>query len=80
MRIRIHARAPFRHCIFWSAPQWEIPPSVTSGDGKAQFGPHSPQNAILGDARRSTAELGKLAFDMTVDFAVKHIRSLLTSS
>jgi creatinine amidohydrolase len=52
----------------------------TSGDGKAQFGPHSPQNGILGDARRSTEALGKLAIDMKVDFAVKQIRSLLPSS
>jgi creatinine amidohydrolase len=52
----------------------------TAGDGKAQFGPHSPQNGILGDARRSTVELGKLAIDMKVDFAVKQIRSLLPSS
>jgi len=52
----------------------------TSGDGKAQFGPHSPQNGILGDARRSTPELGKRAIDMKVDFAVKQIRSLLPSS
>jgi creatinine amidohydrolase len=52
----------------------------TSGDGKAQFGPHSPQNGILGDARRSTPELGKHAFDLKVDFAVKQIRSLLPSS
>jgi creatinine amidohydrolase/Fe(II)-dependent formamide hydrolase-like protein len=48
-------------------------------DGKAQFGPHSPQNGILGDARRSTAELGKRAFDMKVDYAVRQIRSLLPS-
>ena len=46
-------------------------------DGKARFGPHSPQNGILGDARRSTAELGKRAFDMKVDYAVRQIRSLL---
>ena len=46
-------------------------------DGKAQFGPQSPQNGILGDARRSTAELGKRAFDMKVDYAVRQIRSLL---
>src|SRR5882724_6377350 len=52
----------------------------TAGDGKAQFGPHSPQNGILGDARRSTAELGKRAFDMKVDFAVRQIRSLLSTS
>jgi creatinine amidohydrolase len=52
----------------------------TAADGKAQFGPHSPQNGILGDARHSTAELGKRAFDMKVDFAVKQIRRLLPSS
>jgi creatinine amidohydrolase len=46
-------------------------------EGKGQFGPHSPQNGILGDARRSTAELGKRAFDMKVDYAVRQIRSLL---
>jgi creatinine amidohydrolase/Fe(II)-dependent formamide hydrolase-like protein len=49
-------------------------------DGKAQFGPQSPQNGILGDARRSTAELGKRAFDTKVDFAVRQIRSLLPTS
>jgi len=49
-------------------------------DGKAQFGPQSPQNGILGDARRSTAELGKRAFDMKVDYAVRQIRSLLPTS
>ena len=46
-------------------------------DGKAQIGPHSPQNGIQGDARRSTAELGKSAFDIKVDYAVKQIRSFL---
>jgi creatinine amidohydrolase/Fe(II)-dependent formamide hydrolase-like protein len=34
-------------------------------------------NGISGDARRSTAELGKMAFDMKVDYAVKQIRGLL---
>src|SRR5215813_11359475 len=43
-------------------------------NGKARFGPHSPQNGILGDARRSTAELGKRAFDTKVDYAVRQIR------
>jgi creatinine amidohydrolase len=46
-------------------------------DGKPQIGPHSPYNGILGDARRSTAELGKRVFDMRVDYAVRQIRSLL---
>ena len=49
-------------------------------NGMPQFGPHSPQNGILGDARRSTAELGKRAIEMKVDFAVKQIRSFLPSS
>ena len=49
-------------------------------DGKVQFGPHSPQNGILGDARRSTAELGKIAFDIKVDYAVRQIRSFLPTS
>jgi creatinine amidohydrolase len=46
-------------------------------DGKVQIGPHSPHNGIQGDARRSSAELGKRAFDMKVDYAVRQIRSLL---
>jgi creatinine amidohydrolase/Fe(II)-dependent formamide hydrolase-like protein len=33
-------------------------------------------NGITGDARRSTAELGKKVFDMKVDYAVKQIRAL----
>jgi creatinine amidohydrolase len=44
-------------------------------DGKVQIGPQSPYNAIQGDARRSTVELGKLAVDMKVDYAVRQIRS-----
>jgi len=34
-------------------------------------------NGIIGDARRSTPELGKRQFDMKVDYAVKQIRELL---
>jgi creatinine amidohydrolase/Fe(II)-dependent formamide hydrolase-like protein len=34
-------------------------------------------NGITGDARRSTAALGKMAFDMKVDYAVKQIQALL---
>ena len=34
-------------------------------------------NGISGDARRSSAELGKKVFDMKVDYAVKQIRSLV---
>src|SRR6266853_1214186 len=46
-------------------------------DGKVQIGPQSPYNGIQGDARRSTVELGKRAFDMKVDYAVRQIRSLV---
>lgn len=34
-------------------------------------------NGISGDGRRSTAELGKQAFDMKVDYAVKQIREMV---
>jgi creatinine amidohydrolase len=34
-------------------------------------------NGITGDARRSTVALGKMAFDMKVDYAVKQIRKFL---
>jgi creatinine amidohydrolase len=46
-------------------------------DGKAQVGPDSPHNGITGDARRSTPKLGKLLFDMKVDYAVKQIQGLI---
>jgi creatinine amidohydrolase len=41
--------------------------------------PNAPRvnNGITGDARRSSAELGKKAFDMKVDYAVKQIRGFL---
>jgi len=41
--------------------------------------PNAPRvnNGITGDARPSTAELGKLFFDMKVDYAVRQIRTLL---
>src|SRR5207248_5409353 len=41
--------------------------------------PNAPRvnNGITGDARRSTAALGKMAFDMKVDYAVKQIREFV---
>ena len=36
-------------------------------------------NGITGDARRSTAELGKKVFDMKVDYAVRQIKALTAS-
>jgi creatinine amidohydrolase/Fe(II)-dependent formamide hydrolase-like protein len=46
-------------------------------DGKSQAGPDSPHNGITGDARRSTAELGKKIFDMKVEYAVKQIQGFV---
>jgi creatinine amidohydrolase/Fe(II)-dependent formamide hydrolase-like protein len=37
-------------------------------------------NGITGDARRSSAELGKRIFDMKVDYAVKQIRGFLAGA
>ena len=34
-------------------------------------------NGITGDGRRSSAELGKMVFDMKVDYAVRQIRSMI---
>ena len=61
----------------------ELVPSAVGDpivDGKAQIGPQSPYNGILGDARRSTVDLGKRAFDMKVDYAVRQIRSFIPNS
>jgi creatinine amidohydrolase len=48
--------------------------------GKAQIGPDSPHNGIGGDARRSTAALGRTFFDIKVDAAVKQIRGFLAQN
>jgi creatinine amidohydrolase/Fe(II)-dependent formamide hydrolase-like protein len=37
-------------------------------------------NGISGDARRSTAEIGKRVSDMKVEYAVRQIRELLKDS
>ena len=45
--------------------------------------PNAPprrNNGISGDARRSSAELGKRIFDMKVDYAVRQIRGFLASA
>jgi creatinine amidohydrolase len=51
------------------------------GRGRAAD-PNAPprkNNGISGDARRSTAELGKMAFDIKVDYAVKQIQGFLSN-
>jgi creatinine amidohydrolase len=47
--------------------------------GEPRPDPNAPRvnNGILGDGRRSSAELGKMVFDIRVDYAVKQIRQFL---
>ena len=47
-------------------------------DGKPQpNAPGAQKNGIIGDARRSTAKLGKEAVDLKVDYAVKQIETFI---
>lgn len=47
-------------------------------DGKPQANPDPKlKNGIVGDGRRSSAKLGKRAFDLKVDYAVKQIQSFI---
>jgi creatinine amidohydrolase len=48
-------------------------------NGKPQLDPHGPVNGIIGDARRSDAELGKRLFEMKLEYAVRQIRGFLAS-
>src|SRR5438093_548304 len=50
------------------------------GRGRGQADPNAPprvNNGITGDARRSSAELGKHEFDMKIEYAVRQINQLL---
>ncbi|HKB11435.1 MAG TPA: creatininase family protein [Vicinamibacterales bacterium] len=56
-----------------------VPPPGARGRGAATD-PNAPprkNNGISGDARRSTAALGKMAFDIKIDYAVKQIQGFL---
>ena len=58
-----------------------VPPPGARGRGRSND-PNAPprkNNGITGDARRSTAALGKMAFDMKVDYAVKQIQGFLAN-
>jgi len=50
--------------------------------GRPPADPNRPRinNGILGDGRRSSAELGKMFFDMKVEYAVKQIRQFLAEA
>jgi creatinine amidohydrolase len=49
------------------------------GQGVNAKAPPSKNNGITGDARRSAADLGKMVFDMKVDYAVKQIQGFLAA-
>ena len=57
-----------------------VPPPGSRGQGRGTPDPNAPprkNNGITGDARKSTAALGKQAFDIKVDYAVKQITGFL---
>src|SRR5262249_18190768 len=61
-----------------------VPPPGAGGQGRGsgQADPNAPprkNNGISGDARRSTAALGKMAFDIKIDYAVKQIQGFLAA-
>jgi creatinine amidohydrolase len=59
-----------------------IPPPDQRGRGRGAADPNAPprkNNGISGDARRSTAALGKMAFDIKIDYAVKQIQGFLAN-
>ncbi len=59
-----------------------VPPPGQRGQRGQTQDPNAPprkNNGITGDARRSTAALGKMAFDMKIDYAVKQIQGFLAS-
>src|SRR5213083_2644417 len=60
-----------------------MPPPGQRGQGRGQpADPNAPprkNNGITGDARRSTAALGKMAFDMKIDYAVRQIQGFLAN-
>ena len=56
-----------------------VPPPGQRGRQNDPNAPPRKNNGITGDARRSTAALGKMAFDIKVDYAVKQIQGFLAS-
>jgi creatinine amidohydrolase/Fe(II)-dependent formamide hydrolase-like protein len=57
-----------------------VPPPGQRGRGRGQADPNAPprkNNGITGDARRSTAALGKQAFETKVTYAVRQIQQFI---
>jgi creatinine amidohydrolase len=71
-----------RKALIATAEGDPVPPPGARGQGRGQADPNAPprkNNGITGDARKSTAALGKLAFDMKIDYAVKQIQGFLAN-
>jgi creatinine amidohydrolase len=56
-----------------------MPPAGSRGRPADPNAPPRKNNGISGDARRSTVALGKQAFDIKVDYAVKQIQGFLAN-
>ena len=56
-----------------------VPPPGQRGRQNDPNAPPRKNNGISGDARRSTPALGKMAFDIKVDYAVKQIQGFLAN-
>jgi creatinine amidohydrolase len=73
-----------RKALISTAEGDPVPPPGQRRAGSGQSAdPNSPprkNNGISGDARRSTAALGKQAFDIKIDYAVKQIQGFLAST
>jgi creatinine amidohydrolase len=57
-----------------------MPPPGERGRGRGNADPNAPprkNNGITGDGRKSTASLGKKAFDMKIDYAVRQIQQFI---
>jgi creatinine amidohydrolase len=57
-----------------------MPPPGERGRGRGNADPNAPprkNNGITGDGRKSTAALGKRAFEMKVDYAVRQIQQFI---
>jgi creatinine amidohydrolase len=57
-----------------------VPPPGQRGRSDDPNAPPRKNNGISGDARRSNVTLGKKAFDMKVDYAVKQIKGFLAAA
>ena len=76
-------RAPLATYTGWNLrhPQIGAPDRLMSLIGSTiPFPATEGERAAKGDPRRSSAELGKIVFDMKVDYAVNQIRQFLAQA